>query len=227
VQENLAAMVMKLYGTQTPNAERAIMPLFFADVDPEKEMEMVLVSLMGKRQQTPAYKAKNPFGAVPYLEDGELGIFESRAIAKYIVDKYNLTFLVGTTVEERATINQWVESESQNFSAGVAPLLFELFYSRIENRPVNEKVKATTMEKLGKVLDVYEAQLSKHKYLAGDSYTLADVFHTPFLLKVKTLDVFAGVFDNRPYVKAWADDLTSNPAFLKARKLDWDNATPF
>jgi len=220
-------MVMKFYATTTPNGERAILPLFLADVDPEKELELVLVSLMGQQQLTPAYKAKNPFAVVPYLEDGELGVFESRAIAKYIVDKYNLTFLVGTTPKERATINQWVESESQNFNAAVSPLLKEAFRSRIENRPLDEKVKATSMESLGKVLDVYEAQLKKHKYLAGDTYTLADAFHTPVLLRVSTLDLFAGAFDNRPHVKAWVADITSNPAFLKARKLDWDNATPF
>jgi len=59
VQENLAAMVMKLCGTCTPSVELAILPLFLADVDPEKEMEMVLVSLSGKQQLKPAYKAKN------------------------------------------------------------------------------------------------------------------------------------------------------------------------
>jgi len=227
VQENLAAMVMKFYATVTPNGERAILPLFLADVDPEKEVELVQVSVKGKQTLTPAYKAKNPFAVVPYLEDGDLGIFESRAIAKYIVDKYKLTFLVGTTPKEKATINKWVESESQNFSPAAVPLVREAFYARIQNRPVDEKIKATGMENLGKVFDVYEAQLSKHKYLAGDSYTLADVFHTPVLLRVNTMDAFAGAFDNRPHVKAWVDDVTSNPAFLKTRKLDWDNATPF
>jgi len=106
-------------------------------------------------------------------------------------------------------------------------LLGESIRSQRENRPVDEKIKATSMENLGKVFDVYEAQLSKHKYLAGDTYTLADVFHTPLLLKVNTLDLFAGAFNNRPHVKTWVDNITSNPAFLKTRKLVWYNATPF
>jgi len=155
------------------------------------------------------------------------GNAESQAIAKHIVDKYNLTFLVGTTPKEKATINKWVESESQNFYPAGLPLLGESIRSQRENRPVDEKIKATSMENLGKVFDVYEAQLSKHKYLAGDTYTLADVFHTPLLLKVNTLDLFAGAFNNRPHVKTWVDNITSNPAFLKTRKLVWYNATPF
>jgi len=227
-QENLAVMVMKFYATTTPNGERAILPLFLANVDPEKEVELVQVSVKGKQQLTPAYKAKNPFGVVPYLEDGDLGVFESRAIAKYIVDKYKLTSLVGTTPKEKATINKWVESESQNFSPAVLPLLQETFYSMMQNRAIDEKIKATGIEKTGKVLDVYEAQLSKHKYLAGDTYTLADAFHTPYLfVLVSFADVFAGPFDNRTHVKAWVEDVTSNPAFLKTKKLDWDKATQF
>jgi len=154
------------------------------------------------------------------------GNAESRAIAKYIVDKYKLTSLVGETLKERASVNQWVESESHNFHPTVGPLMKELFISRVFKRAPDEKLITTSLENLGKVLDVYEAQLSKHKYLAGDSYTLADAFHTPYLEKVRTLDVFAGVLDARPHVKAWVADITSNPAFLKCTELDWENATP-
>jgi len=218
--------VMKFYGSATLNVQRAIMPLFLADVDPEKEVELVIVSLMGLQQKSPKYIAKHPFGLVPYLEDGEIGIFESRAIAKYIVDKYGLTYLVGKTAKERAAINEWVESESNNFHPTVGPLMKELFISRVFKRPADEKLIATSLENLGKVLDVYDAQLSKHKYLAGESYTLADAFHTPYLDKVRTLDVFAGVLDKRPHVKAWVSDITSNPAFVETTKLDWENATP-
>jgi len=220
-------MVMKFYASTTPNAQRAILPLFLADVDPAKEVELVAVSLMGLQQKSPNYVAKHPFGVVPYLEDGDIGIFESRAIAKYIADKYELTSLVGKTLKEKAAINQWIESESQNFHPTVGPLMRELFMSRMLKRAADEKLIATSLENLGKVLDVYDAQLSKHKYLAGDTYTLADAFHTPYLDKVRTLDVFAGVLDKRPHAKAWVDDITSNPAFVKATKLDWENATPF
>jgi len=73
------------------------------------------------------------------------GNAESRAIAKYIVDKYNLTFLVGTTPKEKATINKWLESKSQNFSPTTVSLLRETYYARMQNRPVDEKIKATSI----------------------------------------------------------------------------------
>lgn len=216
-----------MYAAPTPNVQRAILPLFLTNVDVEKELELVSISLMSRQQQSPNYKAKHPFGVVPYFEDGDIGIFESRAIAKYIVDKYEMTDLVGKTLKERAAVNQWVESEAQNFHAAVGPVNRELFLSRVMKKPVDEKLVAAGLESLGKVLDVYEAQLSKSKFLALDTYTLADAFHTPYLDKVRTMDAFKGVFDNRPHVKAWADALCTHPAFIKTTQMNWDAATPF
>lgn len=70
------------------------------------------------------------------------------------------------------------------------------------------------LNKLEKVLDVYEERLKKTKYLAGDSYTLADLHHVPYIYYfMKTSH--AGLVNDRPKVKAWWDDLCSCPAFVK------------
>jgi hypothetical protein len=45
--------------------------------------------------------------------------------------------------------------------------------------PDEERV-ATLVEKLETKLAAYEAMLGKHKYLAGDDLTLADLFHVPW-----------------------------------------------
>jgi glutathione S-transferase len=45
--------------------------------------------------------------------------------------------------------------------------------------PDEERV-ATLVEKLETKLAAYEAMLGKHKYLAGDDLTLADLFHLPW-----------------------------------------------
>lgn len=117
-------------------------------------------------------------------------------------------------------INQWIESELQNLSAAVLPMLHEVYYSRVLERPLNMKIKDNIMEIIDKVFGVYDARLTKHKYLAGDRYSLADFLHLPLLSLLRTLEVFAGAFDKRPHVKAWVADITSTTAFLKTNKLD-------
>ncbi|KAB1214011.1 Glutathione S-transferase F7 [Morella rubra] len=67
------------------------------------------------------------------------------------------------------------------------------------------------MNKLGKVLDVYEERLSKSKYLAGESYSLADMHHIPILVYfMGTAE--ADAITSRPHVSAWWDDFSSRPA---------------
>jgi glutathione S-transferase len=43
----------------------------------------------------------------------------------------------------------------------------------------DEKIVAEHTQKLAKILDVYEVQLSKHKYLAGEFVSIADLSHLP------------------------------------------------
>jgi glutathione S-transferase len=222
-------MVMKLYGAPTPNVQRAALPLFLAEVDLEQEVELVKVNLMARQNKSPAYKSKQVFGVVPYLEDGDVGIFESRAIAKYLAGKYEgkCPGLLGKTLKERAVINTWMEVEAHNFNPAIAPVLKELFMSNAFKKPANQEIISTGLASLNTVLDVYEDRLSKNKYLAGESYTLADAFHTPYMEKVRTVPVFKGVLESRPHVAAWAADITSRPAFQKCLQIDWEKATPF
>ena len=158
-----------------------------------------------------------------------VGSAESRAIARYIAEKYEdkCPTLLGKTPKERATINSWMESEAHNVHPAVAPGIREVFLSAAFKRPVNEEILAKGKAQLSTALDVYEVHLSKNKYLAGETYTLADAFHTPYMYRVKTMDAFNGVLDSRPHVAAWAAEITSLPAFQKCLQLDWDKATPF
>ena len=57
--------------------------------------------------QTPAYLARHPDGKVPVLEDGELTLFESSAICRYLAEHYGNGKLLPTNAAERALVAQW------------------------------------------------------------------------------------------------------------------------
>lgn len=72
--------------------------------------------------------------------------------------------------------------------------------------------------KLGKVLDIYENQLSRNKFLAGDEFSLADLHHIPnvsylFMTPSKKL------FESRPRVNAWVAEITARPSWAKVVAL--------
>ena len=127
--------------------------------------------------------------------------------------------LLGKTPKERATINQWIEVESQNFITGAGPIVKEQFIKAEIDRPMNKAIVDEGLAKLQPVLDIYEVQLSKHKYIAGDEYSLADAFNAPNLNSLMST-LKTEVYGKHPHVLAWAENVSSRPAVQKVMELN-------
>jgi glutathione S-transferase len=213
---------MKLYGAGTANVHRALLVLFEKEV---WDVELVHVNLLAGEHMKPWYQAMQPFHQIPLLEDCDFRLYESRAIIRYIAEKYEGQGapLLGKTLKERALVNQWVEVEGQNFFAPYEAISLESFKAFYFKRPLDKQLVTSNFEKLEKVFNVYEAQLSRNKYLAGDHYSIADLVHTPSLHRLKRVDVNA--FAKWKHVTAWYEDIRSRPAFQKV--LEWDSKWPF
>lgn len=117
-------------------------------------------------------------------------------------------------LKESALVKVWIEVESQRFHPAIAPIVYEYFVAPIQGKSPDQTIIDANLEKLGKVLDVYEAKLSSSKYLAGDFYSLADLHHLPYTYYFMKTPC-ASVMDERPHVKAWWEDISSRPAFKK------------
>ncbi|THG01757.1 hypothetical protein TEA_008994 [Camellia sinensis var. sinensis] len=146
---------------------------------------------------------------------GNLG--KSRAITAYIAEKYKDTsydLIRHKNLKEAAQVKVWLEVESQQFNPPISAIIFQCFFAPMYGMKTDQAVVDANVEKLGKVLDVYEARLAKSKYLAGDFYSLADLHHlgfTHYLFKTP----YASVFNERPRVKSWWEDISSRPVFKK------------
>src|SRR4051812_46471375 len=95
---------MKLYNSPgSPNALRSRAVAFELGLDPE----IVNVNIGGGENRTPEYLAINPNGKVPVLVDGDVVIWESRAINAYLASKYQKDDLYPTDPVRRAMVDQW------------------------------------------------------------------------------------------------------------------------
>ncbi|KAG9443752.1 hypothetical protein H6P81_015092 [Aristolochia fimbriata] len=209
-------MALKLHGIGFSTCTARVAATLY---EKEADFELVGVNLAVGEQKQPHYLAKNPFGQVPALEDGDLTLFESRAITKYIAYKYSgqgTDLVRGGEEKERALVNVWVEVESQHFNPAVAPLMSELLIKpRVQRLPTDEAAAEAHAAKLDRVLGVYEERLSKSKYLAGDHFTLADLHHIPYLYML-VRSPKASLLTSRPHVNAWWEDISARPAWIKA-----------
>lgn len=146
---------------------------------------------------------------------------ESRAIVKYYANKYAAKGpdLLGATLEEKAMVDQWIEIEAHNFNDLVYTLVLQLLVLPRMGKRSNLDVVHTCEEKLEKVMDVYEERLSKRSYLAGNSFSLADLSHLPgirFLIDEAKME---HLVTERKNVCAWWKDISSRPAWKKLMKI--------
>jgi len=210
-------MAIKIYGTYySPATSRSLVVLLEKDV----EFELVPVSVLAGDEKKPEYLALQPFGLVPLLQDGDVQIYESRAIARYIADKYEsqgTPNLHGSTLAERALVEQWLDVEIGTFSVIALSLIRETLYKPgFFKAPADPKVLAELAPKLAKVLDIYDAHLATHKYLAGEFVSIADLAHLPFgWLYFEVIGKKEELLGSRKHVAKWWKEISTRPAWKK------------
>ncbi|KAJ7857216.1 thioredoxin-like protein [Mycena leptocephala] len=203
-------MVLKLYATSFAAGGGSIVALVLA----EKQIpfELVLVDLAAKEQKLPEFLAKNPWGKVPVIDDDGFILYESRAICRYLVEKYadQGTPLLPADLKERALVEQAASLELANFHPAVIKVAAEVFSNRLTP---DQALLDAGLADLSAKLDVYEVILGNHKFLAGDEFTLADLFH----MSSAPLLAGAGVDIMASKGRIWWNELISRPAWVKIR----------
>ncbi|XP_073052248.1 glutathione S-transferase APIC-like [Primulina eburnea] len=206
-------MAIKVYGhPYSPATQRVLLCL----TEKNLEYEFVFVDLTTAQQKNQPFISINPFGQVPSFEDGDLKLFESRAVTQYIAHQYadKGTPLIHQDPKKMAIISVWLEVEAQKFDVFASKLSTETLMKPLKGMTSDEAAVEQLQSQLAPILDVYEARLAESKYLGGDSFTLADLHHVPiinYLMKTKAKTLF----DQRRHVSAWCADILARLACLK------------
>ncbi|KAJ7346375.1 glutathione S-transferase [Mycena albidolilacea] len=210
-------MVLKLYAAPQAAGGTAIVALTLA----EKQVpyELITVNMEAKEHKTPEYLAMHPFGQIPVIDDDGFVLYESRAICRYIAEKYadQGTSLLPKSFKERIIFEQAASVEATNFHPAIFKILMEAVGKSRRGLPVDQAVLDAAVAEFSEKLDVYEVILGKHKFLAGNEFTLADVFHFGYgpMLASYGVDVMTG--GGRPNVTRWWNELMARPAWVKLK----------
>lgn len=128
---------------------------------------------------SPAYRALNPNGLIPVLEDGDLVLYETAAICLHLSDTHPQARLMPAPgTRERAHAYKWLMWLTNTLQA----TLIVYFYP---HRWVNEagsaseaEVKAVAKRRVGALLDQLDAELARHgdPWFLGEGYSLIDAY---------------------------------------------------
>jgi glutathione S-transferase len=122
---------------------------------------------------TPGYLAMNPNALVPTIEDGDVRLWESNVIVRYLCAKHSLGGLYPAALEQRFDAERWMDWQQTTLNpAGRNAFVQMLRVSPEKRQPqlVEQSVAAT--EPLLRMLD---AHLAHQPFMAGDAFSMADI----------------------------------------------------
>ncbi|OGM47684.1 glutathione S-transferase PM239X14 [Aspergillus bombycis] len=212
-------MVLKLYGFPASTCTHRVRTVL---AEKGLEAEFHPVDLAKGEQKAESYLNNlHPFGKVPVLQDTETGIqvFESRAINQYLSSKYSGQGTALSPPESDlkawALYQQALSIEQSYFDPIVSQIAFEkVFKARKGLGETDEARVQALLLQLAPTLEGYERVLSKHKYLAGDQVTLADLAHLPYGVFVEQFG-FADLLPKYPHVQKWWEELKARESWKK------------
>ncbi len=128
-----------------------------------------------------AYRALNPFGTVPFLQDGKVSMSESVAMLFYLAQRYGPTDTLPWKDgdEHHARVLQFTLFGEAALASPMTPLLTERF-----GAPAEHKRNWSTVgieSRLKSDIDRLSHQLGDREFLVGDGLTLADISVTTAL----------------------------------------------
>ena len=144
---------------------------------------------------------RQPFGQVPFLDDGGLKIFESGAGLLHLARKSE-RLMPRDPVGEAATV-QWIVAALNSIEMVTVPWWF----LRISGQKDNALAGWMTSR-----LDQLEKVFGERDWLAADRFTAADLLMAD-ALRVSNVRAFG----HRPRTEAYVKRITDRPAFKKAR----------
>ena len=159
-------------------------------------------------QDKPDYRALQPFGQVPILEEGGFALFESGAIVLYIGERSET--LLPKEPEARARAAQWLIAALNSIEPFIMEIArIDLFYADQEWAKAR---RPGAVEFAQRRLTALSRALGDKPYLDGDRFTAGDLMMTTVLRIFENTDVFAS--DKR--LAAYVERCTARPAFKRA-----------
>ena len=181
------------------------------------EFEHIIVGGKYGGNRTPEYLAMNPNGLVPTLRDGELVLWESHAIVRYLTASYGAGGLWPVAPAARAECDRWTDWTAATFQ----PAWIEVFWG-FYRTPDGQRDMAK-VEKLvaaaERCFEIMDRQLGRTRFLAGDALTYADLVTGIAMFRWTTMGLPS--IRTHANVARWHAELRRRPAYRDAVEVDY------
>ena len=200
--------MIDLYGMSSPNVQK----IFLALEELELNYRFEHVAVAAGQQFSADFRALNPNSKVPVIVDrdapgGAQTVFESGAILIYLAEK--TARLLPTTGRERMEVLQWLMFQV----AAIGPMTGQFVHFRRYANVTEPYALSRYRTEMLRLWQVLEERFENRTYLAGDTYSIADIALFPWVRSREFLEVPRDRFSN---LAAWVARIDARPAVGRA-----------
>jgi len=166
--------------------------------------EKVTIDVFKREQRNPAFLARNPFGQIPVIDDGELTLADSNAILVYLAKRYDTS---GRWLPEdpvgAAKVQRWLSVAADQLANGPA----NARVAALVGRPCDDSI----VKESKALFELMNGELAVQPFIAGATPTIADL-----ALYAYTAHAPEGGISLEPYpnVRAWLTRVEALPRFV-------------
>ena len=157
------------------------------------------------------FLAMNPMGLVPVIRDGDVTMFESNAIVRYLSARYRSGALRPDDHKSLAMAEQWMEWQQQYFASAVGTLFINLVRSLPEQR--NLAAVAAAEKQAAEAARIADGWIARHDWFAGTAFSFGDIVMGALLWRYLGLDCAR---PEMPHLSEWLEALQEREAFRRA-----------
>lgn len=170
----------------------------------EAPHELIEVDLKAGGHKTPAFRAMNPFGQVPVLDDDGVIVSDSNAILVYVAKRLGRSDWLPEDPRAAAAVQRWLSVAAGELAYGPAAARLITVFGATFNP---EEVIARAHTLLGRL----EAHLDGRDWLAAERPTVADVAVYSYLARAPEGNVDLSGY---PRVVAFLRRIEGLPGFV-------------
>ena len=199
--------MIELFSADTPNGKKISIMLEEIGFD----YKVTKVDLGKKEQFDPEFRKISPFSKIPVIIDHDNdkeSIFESGAILMYLGEKSNKFY----AKENRLKINQWLMGQM----GYVGPMIGQHHQFHHYNSGKSEFGEKRYFDITKSIYHDLNERLAQSQFLAGESYTIADIATWPWIARHHWHDIGLKYYKS---LCRWYEVIAERPAVVKGYKF--------
>jgi glutathione S-transferase len=166
--------MMRLWGRKTSiNVQKVLWCLAELGLEEGKDFERIDAGLHFGKNRTPEFLALNPNGLVPTLEDGNLVLWESNTILRYLVRQYDQTKRFTSDINSQYQSEKWMDWQLSTMWPPLRVALLSL--TRTPEADRNYELIKKSYQEADSLLVLLDQHLEKHSYCSGEQFSIGDI----------------------------------------------------